>query len=118
MASSSHGGSESDSLSPFRPQRVRLPGPILRTKHATVGVFVTLRIGKAVVSAHVIGERARADLWLARGAATVIVGRHEAWIQSFGKPMTPCRLVDLACHEEGSGRPSFNFPASEKSIQI
>ncbi|MCA9497877.1 MAG: hypothetical protein KC588_01650 [Nitrospira sp.] len=37
VASSPQGGSESDSLSPFQPQRVRLPGPILRTKHATVG---------------------------------------------------------------------------------
>jgi len=118
VASSSQGGFESDSLSPFQPQRVRLPGTILRTKHATVGVFVTLRIGQAVVSAHVTGERARADLWPAGRAATVIVGQHEAWIQSFGKPMTPCRLVDLARTDEVSGRPSLNSPASEKPIQI
>ncbi len=114
----SHGETDHDSVSPFPPKRVRLPGTILRSKQGTVGVFVTLRIGQAVVSAHVTGEGASADLWPSGRATALIVGQHEAWIQLFGMAMTPCRLVDLGCDEEVSRRPSLNSPASEKSIQI
>lgn len=114
----SHGESDHDSVSHFPPKRVRLPGTIIRTKQGTVGVFVTLRIGKAVVSAHVTGEGASADLWPSGRATSLIVGQHEAWIQLFGMAMTPCRLVDLGCDEEVTRRPSLNSPATEKSIQI
>ncbi|MEO8324983.1 MAG: hypothetical protein ABI618_03985 [Nitrospirota bacterium] len=118
VAQPSHGEFGHNSVSPLQPKRVRLPGTIIRTRQATVGVFVTLRIGQAAVSAHVTGEEADADLWPPGRATALIVGHHEAWIQSFGMPMTPCHLVDLASEEETSRRPSLKSQASGKSLQI
>lgn len=113
VAQQSQGEFGPDSVSPLQPKRVRLPGTIIRTRQATVGVFVTLRVGQAVVSAHVTGEEAHADLWPPGKATTLIVGEHEAWIQSFGMLMTPCLLVYLASDEETSPRSSLNRTLQE-----
>lgn len=113
LAQPSHREFGHDSGSPLQQKRVRLPGTIIRTRQATVGVFVTLRVGQAVVSAHVTGEEAHADLWPPGRATTLIVGEHEAWIQSFGMLMTPCLLVYLASDEETSRRSSLNRTLQE-----
>ena len=98
--------------------KVRLHGTIRRTKPTNSGIFVTLQVGHAVVSAYVNGETAHADFWPVGGRISLLVGECEAWVQSCGMPIPPqsCFLVYLDGEEESSRMPISVPSMSEKSL--
>ena len=69
--------------------KVRLFGVIKTTRPSNTGLFVTVQIGHAVVSAHVTGAKATADCWPVGGRIALTIGEHDPSVQSLAMPMPP-----------------------------
>ena len=98
--------------------KVRLYGVIKTTRPSHTGLFVTVQIGHAVVSAHVTGAKATTDCWPVGGRIALTIGEHDASVQALAMPMPPqpCLLSYLSREEECSRMPLAVPPLSEKSL--
>ena len=98
--------------------KVRLYGVIKTTRPSNAGLFVTVQIGHAVVSAHVTGDKATADCWPVGGRMALTVGEHDASVQALAMPMPPqpCLLSYLAGEEERPRMPMGVPPLSTTSF--
>lgn len=87
--------------------KVRLYGVIKTTRPSNTGLFVTVQIGHAVVSAHVTGAKATADCWPVGGRIALTIGEHDASVQALAMPIPPqpCLLSYLSEEEKGARMP-------------
>ena len=98
--------------------KVRLFGVIKTTRPSHTGLFVTVQIGHALVSAHVTGAKATADCWPVGGRIALTIGEHDASVQALAMPMPPqpCLLSYLAREEECPRMPIGVPPLSQTSL--